>query len=281
MSSWLTPEIRSEVEGSVGHSFSNPDLIELALTHSSLADQRTDSNERMEFFGDSLLGFVVCEHLFNRYPDASEGELTKIKSYLVSRLMCADYANEAGFLHLLALGKGFPSGVELPKSVAAAAFEAMIAAIFIDAGFEKARDFILRFVEPHVESTERMGHQMNFKSVLQQIVQANSFPPPTYIIISEKGPDHSKSFEVCVEIGLRRFSACWGLSKKVAEQAAALTALRELGHARGEPPFIEVVWRLDPTETAGNQRAICDAIDSATQAGSPPAESTSEWASDA
>lgn len=271
----LDDAARANIESAIGHVFSNPQLIVHALTHASLASQRIESNERLELLGDSVLGFVVCEHLYERYKAADEGELTKIKSFLVSRRKCADYAREAGLVKFLALGKGLAGG-SMPASVAAAAFEAIIAAIYLDGGMDPARAFVMRYVEPHVDSTERMGHQMNFKSVLQQVTQSKELGAPTYLVVDQRGPDHEKSFEICVVFGKRRFqSACAG-NKKDAEQAAALLALRELGHAIGEEPEVQILWgRLTP-----GQVESATAIESATRSGeSDP--STTASASDA
>lgn len=238
----MDDRVREAVERIVDHHFADPTLIQRALTHASLADRRSESNERMEFLGDSVLGFVVCEHLYRRYPNSDEGDLTKIKSYLVSRLMCASYAHEAGLVGLLAVGKGFGGQPTLPQSVAAAVFESIIAALYLDGGLELAGRFLLRFVDPHVESTERMGHQMNFKSVLQQVAQTRQLEAAVYAVVDERGPDHAKSFEVAVSIGTQRFPACWGGSKKIAEQAAALAALRALGNAEGEESDVTIRW---------------------------------------
>ncbi len=273
----MTDGVRQEVERIVGYAFADPTLIERALTHASLADRRELSNERMEFLGDSVLGFVVCQHLFRRYPNADEGDLTKIKSYLVSRAQCAGYAHEAGLVGLLSVGKGFGGQTTLPQSVAAAVFEAIIAAIYLDAGLESAEKFVMQFVGPHVDSTERMGHHMNFKSILQQVAQGRRFDPPNYVVLDEKGPDHAKAFEVAVVVGTRRFPSCWGPSKKIAEQAAALVALRELGHAQGEDPSVVIVWPA----SSGNQASTARESASATDVGEPEDPSTTESASDA
>ena len=246
-----------------GHRFRDRSLIECALTHSSIAPSRLESNERMELLGDSVLGLVVCQHLYLRYPQADEGELTKIKSYLVSRLKCAEYAREAGLISLVALGKGL-AGSAVPASIGAAAFEAMIAAIYLDGGLECAREFILRFVEPHVDVTERMGHQMNFKSVLQQVTQAMSLGTPNYLVVAETGLDHLKSFEICVAVGAQRFASSCAANKKAAEQAAALLALRDLGWAEGVEPSVRIIWGGD----VSGQRAANRKIDSTTDAGS-------------
>lgn len=259
----LDESVRQQIEAAVGHVFGDPSLIACALTHSSFVSQRTQSNERLELLGDSVLSLVICEHLYARYPDANEGELTKIKSYLVSRLKCAEYANEAGFVPLMVLGKGF-AGSAIPSSIAGSVFEALIAAVYLDGGMECARRFILRFVEPHVDLTERMGHQMNFKSVLQQVAQSMEAGTPTYVVIDQKGPDHAKAFEICVEVGHRRFPSCWGTNKKSAEQAAALLALRALGFADGEEPHVRITWGI----ALANQRKVSDATAPETIAGS-------------
>ncbi len=271
----LDDAVRTSIQDAVGYTFSDPQLIVRALTHASLATQRTESNERLELLGDSVLGFIVCEHLFERYPNADEGVLTKIKSFLVSRRKCADYAREAGLVEFLALGKGF-SGGAIPPSIAAAAFEAIIAAIYLDGGMAPARNFVMRHVEPHVHSTERMGHQMNFKSVLQQVTQSRSLGTPTYCVVDQRGPDHEKSFEICVIVGSRRFQSSWAGNKKDAEQAAALLALRELGHATGEASEIQILWE----GLAEDHPLRAAATDLATESGDAAASTTAS-ASDA
>ncbi|MSQ90379.1 MAG: ribonuclease III [Phycisphaerales bacterium] len=265
----LEESARLQIEEAVGHTFRNPALIACALTHSSIATARVESNERMELLGDSVLGLVVCEHLYSRYPDAHEGDLTKIKSYLVSRLKCADYAIQAGFMSHVVLGKGL-AGNAIPPSIAAATFEAMIAAAYLDGGIECARRFVMRFVEPHVDATERMGHQMNFKSVLQQVTQSMELGTPTYVVVDETGPDHAKSFEIRVAVGKRRFASSWALNKKAAEQAAALLALRELGWADGEEPNVRIIWG---GQIADHQDAAV-AIEAATASGLPDPSTT-------
>jgi ribonuclease-3 len=213
------------VQEIVGHEFADQDLLRQAFTHASRVDARLQSNERLEFLGDSILGAVVCECLYSRYEDLLEGELTKIKSTVVSRRACAEIAEELGLDDLLRLGKGMSNRGSLPSSVVAAVLEALIGALYIDGGFEVARRFILKCLIPHIASAADSGHQHNFKSVLQQAVQQSIDQTPQYVLMDEKGPDHAKCFEVCVEIGARRFDSCWGSSKKQAEQHAALEAL--------------------------------------------------------
>ena len=219
----------------LGHRFSDEELLVRALTHASLADSRLQSNERLEFLGDAVLGVVVCEYLFDRYEDRLEGELTKIKSSVVSRLTCADIAKELGLGELLLLGKGMSDRRVLPRSVEAAVYESLIGALYLDGGLDAARRFILKHLTAAIEQAAGSGHQRNFKSVLQQTAQDLFGLTPQYIVLDEKGPDHAKCFEVGVEIGARRFKSCWGASKKQAEQQAALEALLELGVAEQGP----------------------------------------------
>ncbi|HMN94941.1 MAG TPA: ribonuclease III [Phycisphaerales bacterium] len=219
----------------LGYRFRDVRHLETSLLHASMAGTRVESNERLEFLGDAVLGLVVCEALFRRFPHLMEGELTKIKSGVVSRRVCAEMAHEMGLPELLRLGKGMNGRWDFPMSVAAAVFESVIGAIFLDGGIEPAREFILRSVGPKIDQAVRLGHQYNFKSVLQQTLQRIGMHAPQYLVLDEKGPDHAKCFEVCVESGARRFEPCWGPSKKEAEQQAALAALIELGAAEMDP----------------------------------------------
>jgi ribonuclease-3 len=221
--------IRLAAEGKLGHTFRSPALIQRALTHASVTEQRVESNERMEFLGDSVLGLVVARRIYERFPDLLEGEMTKIKSTAVSRQTCARIARRLGLDELLVLGKGMQKGEPMPPSLAAAVFEAVIAAVYLDGGYDAAERFIAPLLDPLIERAASSGHQENFKSVLQQHAQQTEQDPPAYRVLDEKGPDHAKAFKVCAEIGGRRFTACWGQSKKQAEQLAALTALEELG----------------------------------------------------
>lgn len=215
----------------LGYRFKDETLLQEALTHASCADSRLQSNERMEFLGDAILGFVVCEYLYQKFPDLLEGDLTKIKSAVVSRRVCAKISKEIELEQMLNLGKGMSGRPALPSSVAAAVFESVIAAIYLDDGIRSARAFILRMMKPHIHEAADSAHQQNFKSVLQQIAQRHLPTNPQYVLMDEKGPDHAKAFEVCVQIDGRNFEAAWANSKKQAEQHAALNALCELGIA--------------------------------------------------
>jgi ribonuclease-3 len=225
----VTPEQREKAEKVLGHKFKNPDLLKEGLTHASMADNRLDSNERMEFLGDAVLDLVICEALYVRFPQYNEGDLTKIKSAVVSRRTCAEVANETGLSELLVIGKGISSKSQMPSSLAAAVYESIVAAIYLDGGFEVAKKYVLRTMVPKVDEIVSNSHLNNYKAVLQQHAQKVLGHTPIYELLDEKGPDHSKCFEVGVTIGHRRFESAWGPNKKMAEQKAALMALEELG----------------------------------------------------
>lgn len=241
-----TEELYVEAEKILGYRFNNPQLINVALTHASVADTRLQSNERMEFLGDAVLGMVVCEYLFDNYQNDLEGEMTKIKSAVVSRRVCAQISNEIGLTQLLLLGKGMNTR-NLPMSLSAAVYEAIVAAIYLDGGLEPAREFILKFLGSHIIDNAKSTHQQNFKSVLQHYAQRHLTELPSYRLLDEKGPDHSKCFEVCVELGNHRYSSAWGQNKKQAEQRAALKALIEMQLAEEDDDGIVhlVEWEED------------------------------------
>jgi len=218
----------SRCEAVIGRPIGDPDLFRQAMTHSSVAENRTASNERLEFLGDAVLGLVVCDYLYQNYPDFLEGDLTKVKSAVVSRRTCAEIANDMGLPRLLVLGKGMPNGAGLPESLAAAAFESLIAAVYLDHGIDAAREFILSRLEPHIRRAASSEHQQNYKSKLQQHAQKDLAASPAYELLDEKGPDHAKCFEVAVNLCGRRFASAWGMSKKDAEQRAAYNALLAL-----------------------------------------------------
>ncbi|MEM1167429.1 MAG: ribonuclease III [Planctomycetota bacterium] len=242
-------EYLRQAEAIVGFEFRNKDILAQALTHASIADDRLESNERLEFLGDAALGMIVCEHLFHQFPDLLEGDLTKIKSTAVSRRMCATIASELGLHKLIALGKGMKTRQALPSSLAAAVLESIVGAIWLERGIDGAREFLIPLLERHIDQAHRSGHQQNFKSVLQQHAQNVLDLQPTYAILDEKGPDHAKCFEVAVEMGSERYPSRWASSKKQAEQAAALATLETLGVIERDADGNAVVVEPDPDET--------------------------------
>jgi len=213
----------------IGYRFSDHDLLRQALTHASAASSRAASNERMEFLGDAVLGMIICEEVYRREPELLEGEMTKIKSSVVSRRTCAKIAGACGLTELLYVGKGVGSPAKAPGSVAAAAFESVIGAVFLDGGIESARKFILEKMNSAIETALVCTHQRNYKSLLQQYAQRRWNSTPQYDVLDEKGPEHAKCFEVAACLNGRRFPSTWANSKKEAEQKAALVALRTLG----------------------------------------------------
>ncbi len=238
----LSPVLNSEVldacEAAVGHRFGDRSLLQAALTHSSAARTRLESNERLEFLGDALLGAVVCHRLYELYPSSPEGELTRIKSIVVSRSICARLTRRLRLQDYLAVGKGILAQDRIPKSILAALFEAIVAAIYLDGGFAAVREFVLREVEQEIVNATESLIGVNYKSLLQQQAQREGGAPPSYVVLDEQGPDHSKCFKVSAAIADRRFAAAWGASKKQAEQRAAQNAIAELeGNPAPHPPY--------------------------------------------
>ncbi len=224
----MDEEILRQIERVLDYNFSNRNLLIKAFTHSSSIDDRLLSNERLEFLGDSILAVVICQNLFERFTAYPEGDLTKIKSMLVSRKTCAQVTKQLGLHKYLKVGKGMTFSRSLSGSLAAGLLEAIIAAIYIDGGFESARGFILKIFTPLIDQTDAEQTQGNFKSLLQQYAQQHFNITPIYVLLDEKGPDHDKCFEIEVVIGNQHFKSAWGTNKKEAEQKAAFNALVEL-----------------------------------------------------
>jgi ribonuclease-3 len=218
----------SQCEDVLQYRFRDPELLATCLTHASVAKTRLGSNERLEFLGDAVLGTIVCELLYRRFPEFSEGELTRIKSVLVSRSMCAQYSTEMGLDRYLWLGKGLSGHGGVPPSIQAAVFESLVGGLYLDGGLEVARAFIERAVAAELERTAEREHSKNFKSLLQQLSQKTRGETPVYRLLDEKGPDHSKCFKISAAIGPQVFPAAWGPNKKEAEQRAAQNALYEI-----------------------------------------------------
>ena len=213
----------------LGHEFNNKVLLRAALTHPSAVEGLpvSASYERLEFLGDSILGFVVAEYLYRNFPDKPEGELTRLRSYAVCEKSLFEYAKEINLGDRLLLGKGEEmTGGRTRPSVVSDAFEAVIAAIYIDGGIGEAKKFVLRFVEPYVEAKPSFK---DYKTILQEVVQKNQGESLKYVLVSESGPDHDKHFKVEVHLNSNVIGAGVGSSKKKAEQAAAKEALELMG----------------------------------------------------
>jgi len=215
-------------EKRIGYVFSDKNLLQAALTHASGAEHRLASNERLEFLGDAILGAVVCELLFHQYPEYLEGDLTKIKSVVVSRQTCAKISEVLGMQEFLILGKGMTTHPTVPPSLLADVFESLVAAIYLDGGDRAARNFVETHLGPEIELAVDGESGGNYKSLLQQLAQREHGTTPTYQLLDEKGPDHSKCFKIAAQVGSCRFPPAWGRNKKEAEQRAACNALGEL-----------------------------------------------------
>lgn len=217
----------------IDYRFKNPETLRRCLTHSSSAPTRLDSNERLEFLGDAVLGLVVCDFLFERFPERPEGELTRIKSAVVSRTTCAEISVELGLGKCLKLGKGLDRGSgprAFPLSILADVFEAVVAGIYHDGGYEPARALIEKCLIERIDQAAG-AESRNYKHLLQQIAQKRYGKIPVYQLLDEQGPDHAKCFQIAARISDEIFPAAWGPTKKEAEQLAAQQALDLLGDA--------------------------------------------------
>ena len=215
-------------ESVIGYQFVDRSLLRRCLTHASVARTRLESNERLEFLGDAILGMIVCRTLYERFPNYPEGELTRLKSSLVSGATCARVAGELGLDRFLFLGKGITGSGGMPSSILAAVVESLIAGIYLDGGFDAAQSFVAWMLEAEFNAAGELHQRGNYKSILQQLAQKNFGVTPVYQVLDEKGPDHSKCFNVAATIGGRVYRSSWGGSKKAAEQGAAQNALDEI-----------------------------------------------------
>lgn len=229
----MTPlrKIAPKVEDILGYTFRDQSLLVRALTHPSYAtENRTTSYERLEFLGDSVLGFIVAEELFRRYPDAPEGELTKRKIAAVSGENLANVSESLGFAGFVALGKGErASGGRSRRSLAENVFEALIAAVYIDGGIDAARQLALRLLSDVLDAGLVAAPAEDPKSVLQEHTQGTLNTLPRYRLIKTEGDPHDRTFTVEVLVEDRVLGSGSGRSKKEAEKMAATEAIEALG----------------------------------------------------
>lgn len=225
----MDEKILKNAEKLIGYKFNDISLLRKSLMHASQTASRIDSNERLEFLGDAVLDLVICQRLYEKFPSYLEGDLTKIKSMLVSRRTCAKIATDLSLDSCLNVGKGISRSRSMTGSIVAGALESVIAAIYLDGGISAATDFILNIYSDLIDEADAQQHQENFKSLLQQYAQQHQRSTPAYELLDEKGPDHDKCFESAVIIAGQRFRSAWGNNKKEAEQLAAYNALCELG----------------------------------------------------
>jgi ribonuclease-3 len=225
---WFSPERLEACQRAIHYHFRDVSLLENALTHSSIKSHDRPSYERMEFLGDSVVGLVIAEYLYNLLPDCDEGELTKVKSMVVSTDGLADAAKACGLDRFLAVGRGILMKDTVPRSLVADVFEGVVGAVYLDRGYETVRLYILDLLRPHIEEALSDRGARNFKSVLQQVSQRDFGDTPYYEVLRESGPEHSRVFEVLAVVGRRRFGIARAPTKKEAEQAAAKLALQTI-----------------------------------------------------
>ena len=233
----------AELESRAGHRFHDPALLRLALTHPSIAHEaatRLDNNQRLEFLGDAVLGLVLTRSLYDKFPSLDEGVLTKARAQLVNTRSLAAQARKLDLGGFLIVSRGEEaSGGRKRDGALADAYEALIGAIYLDGGFEPAREFVLREFKEEYGEFEALPNLHNPKGELQELVQAASTEPIVYRVESVTGPDHARSFEVSVSHGGTELGRGAAGNKKDAEILAAQAALDALRHrladaARGE-----------------------------------------------
>ncbi len=221
------------LEKNIGYKFNNLNYLRTALTHSSYANEsksKIDSNERLEFLGDSVLSIVVSDYIFSNCPDFPEGDLTKLRASLVCEKSLCKFSKSLNVGHFLKLshGEANSNGANRP-SILADAFEAIIAAIYLDGGLEKARNFILKFIIPDIKNPNFNAFK-DYKTQLQEIIQQNHNEIIRYTLVDQIGPDHDKRFVVEVCLNNNIIGRGKGKSKKEAEQEAAKEALKLMGY---------------------------------------------------
>jgi ribonuclease-3 len=225
-----------ELQQSLGYTFRDVRLLRLALTHPSVAHEQgtpVQTNQRLEFLGDAVLQLVLTSELFDKYPAFGEGPLTKARAKLVNRRSLADHGSDLGIGKHLLLSRGeeMHGGRDRPSALADA-FEAVLGAMFLDGGFEAARDFILRRFRPAFSELSELPILENPKGELQEFLQSVSAEAPCYRVVSASGPDHDRMFECTVLHNGVELARGNGKSKKAAESEAALMALAKLREAK-------------------------------------------------
>ena len=220
----------SKLEKEIGYEFKNKILLETALTHTSYAyEKKKQSNEKLEFLGDSILEFVSSEYIFHNYPKLKEGEMTKVRASVVCEKSLHEIAKMHNFSDFLYLGKSERiSQKEVRPAIMADSVEAVIAAIFLDGGLEPAKEFIIKNLAKPIENATKHIGQKDYKTVLQEILQKNGNVDIEYEIIDERGPDHEKLFTAEVKVEDKVLATGKGKSKKLAEMQAAQKALENL-----------------------------------------------------
>ncbi|MCR5485550.1 MAG: ribonuclease III [Clostridiales bacterium] len=219
-----------ELQNKMQYKYKNENLLFRALSHSSYVNEKqnlSESNERLEFLGDSVLGFITAEYYYEHFKHLPEGELTKLRASTVCEKSLCSFAKELGLGKHLMLGKGeICTGGRERSSILADAFEALIASIYLDGGIGEAKKFVLRYVE---NASKLLESFHDYKTKLQEIIQKNPEESVEYVLVGESGPDHDKRFTVEVHLNSNVIGRGEGRSKKLAEQEAAREALTLMG----------------------------------------------------
>jgi ribonuclease-3 len=223
----------ADLENNLGYTFKKKSLIKEAITHKSYAHEKQKGslsfNERMEFLGDSVLELIISEYIFTTYPEYTEADLSRIKAYTVQESTLAEIAKGINIGDCLILGKGEEmTGGRKKDSLLADAFEAVLAAIYLDGGYKKAKAFILRHLIHKTDELSTKNFIFDFKTKLQEVAQAQFGVLPSYVIHKEEGPEHKKTFEVKVFINENYLGLGKGKTKKAAAQKAAEAALKKI-----------------------------------------------------
>lgn len=220
-----------QLQAELGYRFLKPELLALALRHESFAkEQEEASQERLEFLGDSVVGLVICESLYHRFPDYAEGRLAQMKASLVSTERLAEKARELGVGECVELGRGEQEISRQRPNLLADSFEALLGAIYLEAGLDAARAVILEHFAADLEAADEL--RRDFKSQLQEVTQRDFQSLPDYEVVAEIGPPHDRIFQVQVRLGERILGAGTGRSKREAGQYAAEEALAGLEGGR-------------------------------------------------
>jgi ribonuclease-3 len=219
-----------EIEKKLGTSFLNKALLNKSLTHSSYGhEHKIDDNERLEFLGDAILKLVISEYIYNKFPEKAEGDLTKIRAVVISDDILSNVGRRLNLGDFLLLSDNErKTGGDRRKSNLANVFEAIIGAVYIDAGLGKSRDLILGALEVEVEKASRAGFIRDYKSALQEFAQKRKWELPRYRVINEAGPRHRRVFWMEVKVKGKSCGTGRGRNKKEAEQRAAMQALRNM-----------------------------------------------------
>jgi ribonuclease-3 len=231
---WVDSTASESLRKNLRYDFAKPDLLQLALAHKSFVNENPErqlgDNERLEFLGDAVLDLVVSDCMFSRFPQLAEGEMTRVRAEVVSEKNLAMVARTIGLGQFLLLGRGERlTGGQDKDSLLADALEAVFGAVYLDGGYAVARDVVMHLLAEHVEQAVIRKRGLDYKTRLQELVQARFGTTPQYLLQHVSGPDHGKTYQVGVCFDERVFGPGVGRTKKKAEQEAARLALKDLG----------------------------------------------------